>query len=342
MMRSGGLILCYHRVLPVLPEDPHGVLNPFDLVTETAHFRAHMEILRERFTLVPLEDLLRQLVAGHLEPGQACVTFDDGYFDNFLSAFPILRALAIPATVFLVTGYLEREQPFWWMRLTRLLHLITSHVLPVPPELGGGCLALRGRRARRQAYLTLLRRLRVLPNADTREHLLDALGAQGTPVEECPLTWEECRKMQAHGIHFAPHSCSHPSLVALPEEVLLREVSESVDTIRLRLGVDPQAFSYPYGHVDARVSRAVQDAGLAGAVTAGPLHRRNRLLSSPSDRRGELAPRLLPAGDERPGGIGHRGDGLGPTERADPRSLASGLGCALLGCSPARTTGGVA
>jgi peptidoglycan/xylan/chitin deacetylase (PgdA/CDA1 family) len=269
-MMCGALILCYHRVLPVLPEDPHGVLNPFDLVTETAHFRAHMEILRERFTLVPLEDLLRQLVAGHLEPGQACMTFDHGYLDNFLYAFPILRALAIPATVFLVTDYLEREQPFWWMRLARPLHRITSDVLPVPPELGGGCLALRGRRARRQAYLTLLRRLRVLPNADAREHLLDALGAQGTPVEEWPLTWEQCRKMQADGIHFAPHSCSHPSLVALPEEVLLREVSESLDMIRLRLDVDPQVFAYPYGHADARVSRAVQDAGLAGAVTAVP------------------------------------------------------------------------
>ncbi len=291
-MMRGALILCYHRVLPALPEDPHGVLNPWDLVTETAHFRAHMEILRERFTLVPLKDLVRQLVAGHLEPGQACVTFDDGYLDNFLYAFPILRALAIPATVFLVTDYPEREQPFWWMRLARLLHRITSDVLPVPPELGGGCLALRGRRAIRQAYLTLLRRLRVLPDADAREHLLDALGAEGTPVEECPLTWEECRKMQVHGIHFAPHSCSHPSLVALPEEVLLREVSESVDMIRLRLGVDPQVFAYPYGHADARVSRAVWDAGLAGAVTGRP-----GLCTSGSDS--YLLPRIV-VGNWRP------------------------------------------
>lgn len=270
MRRGGALILCYHRVLPALPQDPHGVLNPWDLVTETARFRAHMEILREGFVLVPLEDLLRQLVGGHLEPGQVCVTFDDGYSDNFFYAFPILRDLKIPATVFLVTDYVERERPFWWMRLARLLHQTTSDTLPVPSELGGGRLPLRGREARRHTYITLLRRLRILPDADAREHLLDTLGANDAPVEARPLTWEECHSMQAHGLRFAPHSCSHPSLVALPGEVLWREVSESADTIRLRLGADPAVFSYPYGHVDARTVRAVRRAGLQGAVTARP------------------------------------------------------------------------
>jgi peptidoglycan/xylan/chitin deacetylase (PgdA/CDA1 family) len=40
------------------------------------------------------------------------VTFDDGYEGVYRYAWPILRELKIPATVFLATAYLDREGPF--------------------------------------------------------------------------------------------------------------------------------------------------------------------------------------------------------------------------------------
>jgi len=40
------------------------------------------------------------------------VTFDDGYVNVLTQARPILQALAVPATLFLATAYLDSDQPF--------------------------------------------------------------------------------------------------------------------------------------------------------------------------------------------------------------------------------------
>ena len=41
------------------------------------------------------------------------VTFDDGYKDNFVNAFPILRQFRIPATIFLATGSIGSGRILW-------------------------------------------------------------------------------------------------------------------------------------------------------------------------------------------------------------------------------------
>jgi peptidoglycan/xylan/chitin deacetylase (PgdA/CDA1 family) len=49
------------------------------------------------------------------------VTFDDGYIDNYTFAYPILEELQIPATIFVTSGYIEKEREYWWDELERIL-----------------------------------------------------------------------------------------------------------------------------------------------------------------------------------------------------------------------------
>ncbi len=100
-------ILMYHRVAHPVP----GLDKPTYNVSPAA-FRSQMQgLLRRGFTPVAL----RQLIDGRceLKPGSKyfVVTFDDGHESVHKYAWPVLKELRIPATIFLATAYLDSDLP---------------------------------------------------------------------------------------------------------------------------------------------------------------------------------------------------------------------------------------
>ncbi len=96
-------ILMYHRV------DTGGGDSGLFVTPET--FEQQMEFLKiHNYRVVPLADLVRDLKAGLRIPQKTvAITFDDGNGDNFKNAFPVLRKLNFPATIFMITGNIGRE-----------------------------------------------------------------------------------------------------------------------------------------------------------------------------------------------------------------------------------------
>jgi polysaccharide deacetylase len=61
----------------------------------------------------PLLEIIRNHTLGEKIPRQAfAITFDDGYECVYRNAWPILKRLQIPATIFLSTAYLDSDGPF--------------------------------------------------------------------------------------------------------------------------------------------------------------------------------------------------------------------------------------
>lgn len=107
MGRDPAVVLLYHKIdrRPELG----GTWNlPFQ-------FERQMTYLKERgYEVVPLEDL----ITGAPYPKRVSITFDDGYEDVYSYAFPVLRQLGFPATVFLIAGYIGKEN-LWDVTLGR-------------------------------------------------------------------------------------------------------------------------------------------------------------------------------------------------------------------------------
>lgn len=92
------------------------------------------------------------------------------------------------------------------------------------------------------------------------------------------------------GMEIASHSCSHPSLDAVADEVALREMAESRVELRRLFGVAVDHFAYPFGKFTPRTIALARQAGYRSAVTTEPGIARGK------DDRHRL-PRLLIDGD---------------------------------------------
>ena len=111
--RAGELLggITYHRVAPRYPNVPVATQN-----VDPDRFREQLTgLLHRGFNFWPLSKALECRDQGvPVPPRTVFVTFDDGYGTIFDYAWPVLRELNLPATVFLATGYLDSQAPFPW------------------------------------------------------------------------------------------------------------------------------------------------------------------------------------------------------------------------------------
>ena len=84
------------------------------------------------------------------------------------------------------------------------------------------------------------------------------------------LNWEQIGTMQEAGWEFGSHTCSHPRLATLSEEVAWREVSESKAALESRLARPVASFCYPAGNLNDAVIEMVGRAGYRRAVVTPP------------------------------------------------------------------------
>lgn len=105
----------YHRINDLLPAS--------DLITPAARFEEHMKFLAEnkkRFNVLSLKSWTedpRLKPQDESGPDRAscvdlAITIDDGYRDNYLNAFPVLKKYNLPASVFLTTGLIATDNAF--------------------------------------------------------------------------------------------------------------------------------------------------------------------------------------------------------------------------------------
>ncbi|HZR45792.1 MAG TPA: polysaccharide deacetylase family protein [Candidatus Manganitrophaceae bacterium] len=103
-------VLMYHKVSNLPPEEK----VPYCNVTVEA-FEAQMKYLSEnKIEVLTLKGLGHWLRRERL-PGnrkKVVITFDDGFQDNYLNAYPILKKYNIPATFFVIVDYIGRRAFF--------------------------------------------------------------------------------------------------------------------------------------------------------------------------------------------------------------------------------------
>ncbi|MBI3466081.1 MAG: polysaccharide deacetylase family protein [Planctomycetes bacterium] len=102
-------ILTYHRIAPHV----RGAPPPLHNVTPERFREQIGGLLRRDFNVWPLRRILHDTAVGReLPPRTIAITFDDGFETVFTRAWPILRELQAPATVFVNTAYLDSTGPF--------------------------------------------------------------------------------------------------------------------------------------------------------------------------------------------------------------------------------------
>ncbi|MCS6328547.1 MAG: polysaccharide deacetylase family protein [Nitrospira sp.] len=279
-LRGKVAILMYHRVL-TCEEVACQAVQPGMYVLDTV-FAQQMAFLRKTFTVLSFRQLLDLWQADKWdERARYCViTFDDGWLDNYRHAYPVLKRLELPATIFLPTDYVGTNQWFWPDQIAYLLKSARSEeqgikdfqrIERVLLNLFGAAGGTLGRALANDERVAdqLIDWCKELPK-DRIQTLVSALAEElgvSLPVGRVVVNWDEVREMSQGGISFGSHSCSHRIMTTILPSEVSQELEKSEHVLQ-RAGIDyVPVFCYPNGNSDTAIQAQAKAHGYEAAVS---------------------------------------------------------------------------
>jgi peptidoglycan/xylan/chitin deacetylase (PgdA/CDA1 family) len=262
-------IAIFHRVHtepdPLFPDEPDR--KQFDRICRW---------LTSWFTVLPLEDAVLALREQRLPARALCITFDDGYADNYEHALPVLQAYGLSATFFIATGFLDGGR-MWNDSIVESIRRCQSDTLDLSGlDLDGvGVLNLQTMQARRCALELVLKSAKYLP-ADKRDAVAAAAGrcAKVELPEDLMMSTTQLQGMARVGMSIGAHTVSHPILACLDEGSVKTELQVSREFLQQCLQRDVKLFAYPNGKPGRdylpRDVDLVKAAGFEAAVSTSP------------------------------------------------------------------------
>ncbi len=256
-------IVMYHRVL-----GQPDVLAPYTPTAEV--FDCHMETLANGFNVLPLSEAIDRLVKRSLPPRAACITFDDGYRDNFTVASPVMQRYGLPSTIFVSTGFLDGGR-MWNDSVIEAVRRAPGTVIDAQ-KLGLGTHSVATDAERSQTIHKLLDQLKYLPFAERLarvKKLCELIGAE-LPTDLMLSTLDVIAARRAN-IEIGAHTVNHPILTQIDDQQARNEMTESKVRLEEILKEKITLFAYPNGRPDqdyaTRHAQMVKEVGFKMAVS---------------------------------------------------------------------------
>jgi len=263
-------IVMYHRVTDRSIESIEESL-PF-LFTSVETFRRQILFFEKWYKIISFEKLSTYIKHSKVPRNSLIITFDDGYEDNYLMAYPVLRGMNAEATFFLAVDKIAGNgQAWWWDRAycyfrilekvgneDRVLQSLGEEILFLLREFKKDPSRLFGSLNKQDTG-------RIVAWLDTIENNYP-MNNENIMKYNAALSWHQISGM-IENMDVGSHTCSHSNITMLDQPQRNYEIAESRKLLQEKTKKKVIAFSYPGGSLDDNAKRMVRDAGYEFAVS---------------------------------------------------------------------------
>lgn len=273
-----GEVYMFHRVSPA-----DGALAVIDeLRVSPEFFKQFLMSKQDKIQFVSLDDAV-DIIKGNKKINKSfgVITFDDGYEDNYTYAYPILKELGIPFTIYVSVDLVNDHAPIW------NYPLLIEKIVRKNDELvlgNGKSLKSRSLTEKNAVFLHLKSWLFSLPYSSLHEEFVGAFKNYLTDdvFEINTLTWVQIQDMANDPLcTIGSHTMSHCRLAIKDADILMYELKNSKDILSDKIGKNVEHLSYPYGWITDVSNEAAEMAKRVGYKSAfhsfgGPVREKDK------------------------------------------------------------------
>jgi peptidoglycan/xylan/chitin deacetylase (PgdA/CDA1 family) len=287
LFKKKAIVLMYHRIADV-------DIDPWQLSVSPGNFEAQIAFLKSYYNVISLTDLVSQLYEKKLKKDAVCITFDDGYADNYYQALPILKKYNCPATFFIAGSYIDSRMLFWWDELEEIF--LGSRKLPAELSLviDGTAHSFSNKEltltdakmhlhqnwqwpdaaptGRCELYLEIWEKLLPLKIDSIQPVLKDlrewAGGTKPTDHNKIPMTTKHLQEIDANELFsLGNHTYSHPALPFHSDLHQREEMMQCYDYLSSNYKHVVNYLAYPYGRFNRDTLNVASKNDIKAAFT---------------------------------------------------------------------------
>ncbi len=247
--RKKAVVLTYHGVVRKLQEDL-SIYEYRNFVQEDV-FEQQIQFLLKHYRPLKIKDFFdHQDITGGFY-----ITFDDGFYNNYRYAFPILKKYGLQASFFVTTSLIDSKKMIWTEEITRYIKRTHKKSLSISLE-EERVFPLTSDTEKEKASFEIRMYLKS-QEPEIRAQLIKDLSSQLDDVPEqltaeeedryLFMTWEQLKEMLENGQDIGSHTHTHPILSTISPEESFQEFKISKELIENRLNTTCFSISYPNG-----------------------------------------------------------------------------------------------
>jgi peptidoglycan/xylan/chitin deacetylase (PgdA/CDA1 family) len=181
------------------------------------------------------------------------ITFDDGFYNNYKIAAPILKKKKLYATFYLTTSFIEKNETSWMDKIEHMIEKVkTKKIINVFNKK----FKIDNNKKTKINFLNSIRYFAKKNNIDFNKLVLDIKKQLDfnykinnlNNILDKKMNWNQVRKLnQCKYFTVGGHTVNHPILSFLSNMKAKKEIYNSINTIKKNTKIKIKHYSYPEG-----------------------------------------------------------------------------------------------
>jgi peptidoglycan/xylan/chitin deacetylase (PgdA/CDA1 family) len=264
-----GVIYMLHQI----GEPPKSRFAPNNLLTVTPEFLEDTikQTLDMGLDVVSLDEAHKRLTTGAAGRRFVSFTFDDGYRDNLVHAYPIFKKYQLPFTIYIPSSYPDGAAELWWIALEKVIaqnDQIRCQYDGVETTLVCATVAEKW-----LTYLKLYWYFRRIDETKMRAMVRDLCDRYDVDMagisRDLLMNWDEVRTLANDPlVTIGAHNQNHFAVAKLTPDEARQEIEKGIKGLQAKLGTDILHYAFPYGDEASAGPRDFDIAASFGLRTA--------------------------------------------------------------------------
>ena len=245
-------IFLFHGVIDKNPfkvrnySKKHLLVNEFDKI---------LNDLQHKGKCLSMDDVYNVIIKKKsFENFSYAITFDDGFYNNFKYAVPILKKKKLSATFYITSNFIDKNLMSWIDKIEHMVERTNSQNFL---ELFGKKLGFDKDTDSKIKFLTEVRKIAKSQKKANLNTLVDTVQKQlkfkkkiksSNSILDKKMTWKQINLIKSNPLFLiGGHTKNHPILSFIDNRACKKEIEGCIKNINSKIDINLEHFSYPEG-----------------------------------------------------------------------------------------------